>query len=102
MQCFKAIVKDSLSGLCPQPLPPVRLGQHVSHLDFGTLVNRPWQEPASPDETVGFFMNGRPESQFRVVWMAIEKPFQFLFRFFVSQRAFREVPSYVRIAVKRE
>jgi FlaA1/EpsC-like NDP-sugar epimerase len=45
-----------------QALAPIGFRQHVGYFYFRATINRPRQQPTPPDELVGFFMDGRPES----------------------------------------
>jgi hypothetical protein len=61
-QVIKGIIPDPLGGLCPQPQTPIRFGDHVRNFDFIASVDRPGQQPTTPDKLVVFFENGRPQA----------------------------------------
>ena len=98
----KSIVTNPLCGFAAQTLPPMRFADQISHLDLKAPIDRPRQQAAAANKLIGRFVNRRPEPQFRVLRMAVEKPVQLCFGFRIGQRAIGEVAADFWVAVERE
>ena len=91
---------DAECGLGCKAFAPTLLPDHEGELNLIAALDVPRQQAAPTKKLARVALDCCPQAQLRVTRVAMQKPFEFFFRFLVGSRAVRVVLSDLRVAIQ--